>query len=144
MSTELTTPIKIEIPGIGTIESADLYLKSEVDKVIADLKESHKKEVEQLLIEIVKLKDKLSHKTEFAIQCQMAAHTLQRKLRHCKYKRCMAMANMCREAVCFWDNVKYTYFKGEAYCFRKLKHNGKWGQIWLAISEKFKPNSTAR
>ena len=32
---ELTTPIKIEIPGIGTIESADLYLKSDVDKVIA-------------------------------------------------------------------------------------------------------------
>ena len=36
MSTELTTPIKIEIPGIGTIESADLYLKSEADKVIAE------------------------------------------------------------------------------------------------------------
>ena len=32
---ELTTPINIEIPGIGTIESADLYLKSEADKVIA-------------------------------------------------------------------------------------------------------------
>ena len=56
MSTELTTPIKIEIPGIGTIESADLYLKSEADKVIADLEESHKMEVEQLLMEIVKLK----------------------------------------------------------------------------------------
>ena len=26
MSTELTTPVKIEIPGIGTIESADLCL----------------------------------------------------------------------------------------------------------------------
>ena len=38
MSTELTTPIKIEIPGIGTIESADLYLKSEADKVIAHQK----------------------------------------------------------------------------------------------------------
>lgn len=38
MSTELTTPIKIEIPGIGTIESADLYLKSEADAVIAELR----------------------------------------------------------------------------------------------------------
>ena len=38
MSTELTTPINIEIPGIGTIESADFYLKSEADKVIAELK----------------------------------------------------------------------------------------------------------
>lgn len=55
MSTELTTPVKIEIPGIGTIESADLYLKSEADKVIADLEASHKKEVEQLLMKIAGL-----------------------------------------------------------------------------------------
>ena len=33
-----------------------IYLKSEADKVIADLEESHKKEVEQLLMEIVGLK----------------------------------------------------------------------------------------
>ena len=32
------------------------YLKSEVDKFIADLEESHKMEVEQLLMEIVGLK----------------------------------------------------------------------------------------
>ena len=33
-----------------------VYLKEEADKVIADLEESHKKEVEQLLMEIVELK----------------------------------------------------------------------------------------
>ena len=33
-----------------------VYLKSEADKFIADLEESHKREVEQLLMEIVKLK----------------------------------------------------------------------------------------
>lgn len=32
---ELTTPIRIDIPGVGSIESADLYLKYEADKVIA-------------------------------------------------------------------------------------------------------------
>ena len=37
-------------------EGDEYYLKSEADKVIADLEESHKKEVEQLLMEIVKLK----------------------------------------------------------------------------------------
>jgi len=37
----------------GAIE---VYLKSEADKVIADLEESHKMEVEQLLMEIVGLK----------------------------------------------------------------------------------------
>ena len=35
----------------------DIYLKADVDKVIADLKESHKKEVERLLTEIAKLKE---------------------------------------------------------------------------------------
>ena len=34
-----------------------VYIKSEADKTIADLEESHKKEVEQLSIEIVKLKE---------------------------------------------------------------------------------------
>ena len=38
------------------IEGKEVYLKSEVDKVIADLEESHKMEVEQLLMEIVGLK----------------------------------------------------------------------------------------
>ena len=35
---------------------ADYYLKSEADKFIADLEESHKMEVEQLLMEIAGLK----------------------------------------------------------------------------------------
>jgi iron-sulfur cluster repair protein YtfE (RIC family) len=35
---------------------SEVYLKSEADKVIADLEESHKKEVGQLLIEIAELK----------------------------------------------------------------------------------------
>ena len=34
---------------------ADYYLKSEADKVIADLEESHKMEVEQLLMKIAGL-----------------------------------------------------------------------------------------
>lgn len=41
----------------GDDDAAQVYLKSEADKVIADLEESHKKEVEQLLMEIVKLKE---------------------------------------------------------------------------------------
>jgi hypothetical protein len=42
------------------------YRKFEADEVIADLEESHKKEVEQLLIEIVKLKKEIeSMKVKF-------------------------------------------------------------------------------
>lgn len=73
MSTELTTPIKIEIPGIGTIESADLYLKSEADKVIAELKERsqwHRQKDKDIYFEcgkhwgaeyIIKMKDGTTH-----------------------------------------------------------------------------------
>lgn len=39
---EFTTPIKIEIPGIGTIESKDLLLKVEVDEAISELKETQR------------------------------------------------------------------------------------------------------
>lgn len=46
----------LELGADCPIEPAQVYLKSEADKVIADLEESHKMEVEQLLIEIVELK----------------------------------------------------------------------------------------
>ena len=36
---------------------ADYYLKSEADKVIAELEESHKMEVEQLLMEIAEMEE---------------------------------------------------------------------------------------
>jgi len=36
---KFTTPVKIEIPGLGTIESEDLLLKVEVDEAIAELKD---------------------------------------------------------------------------------------------------------
>lgn len=38
------------------------YLKSEADKVISDLEESHKKEIGQLLIEIAELKKAKEYK----------------------------------------------------------------------------------
>ena len=41
-------------------EYTEFYLKSEADKVIEDLEESHKKEVEQLLLTILELKEKLA------------------------------------------------------------------------------------
>ena len=62
------------VPLVYDIETMDLdearpedmpyavYLKREADKVIAELEESHKKEVEQLLMEIVERKEK--HKKE--------------------------------------------------------------------------------
>ena len=44
------------IKGVTLADFHDVYLKSEADKFIADLEESHKMEVEQLLMEIAGLK----------------------------------------------------------------------------------------
>ena len=111
MSTELTTPIKIEIPGIGTIESADLYLKSEADKVIADLKyklDLYKRGWEE--------NDKIN-------ACLYA------ELRHQKYKRCLAMAKWCDDAarLATWDTD-----------YHRCGWYNKWMQRWLKIAEQFK------
>ena len=46
----------------------DYYLKSEADKVIADLEESHKKEVEQLLMKIAGLEKLVETADKFVKQ----------------------------------------------------------------------------
>lgn len=53
---------RLELAEDGKIDCTRVYIKADVDKVIADLEESHKMEVEQLLMEIVGLKEK--HKKE--------------------------------------------------------------------------------
>lgn len=97
-----------------------VYLKSEADKVIAELK------------------DKLSHKTEFAIQCQMAAHTLQQKLRHNKYKRCLAMARMCEERSARYDVLQEGH---DLDWSREIEFYYKWYMRWLKLAKHFKPEA---
>ena len=137
---ELTTPVKIEIPGIGTIESADLYLKSEADKVIADLEESHKKEVEQLLMEIVKLKADYREacgrlQTANLIKDEQLAATS-----HSNHKRCLAMAKVCYLRFLRYENYLQKLCASNAtiaaYKFRRDLYD-KWENRWLELTEKF-------
>ena len=46
---------RLELAEDGQIDCTRVYIKQDVDKVIADLEESHKKEVEQLLMKIAGL-----------------------------------------------------------------------------------------
>lgn len=125
-------------PSMLNNGNVEICLKEDVDKVLAEKDKT-----------IAELKDKLQASNEQIENLINSASSIMlfqdrvtddkcAELHHQKYKRCIAMANMCREALCYWDNAKYTFFKGEAYCFRKMNHYGKWGQIWLAIAEKFK------
>ena len=109
-----------ELFGGVKMPPTQVYLKSEADKVIAELK------------------DKLSHKTEFAIQCQMAAHTLQQKLRHNKYKRCLAMARMCEERSARYDVLQEGH---DLDWSREIEFYYKWYMRWLKLAKHFKPEA---
>ena len=116
------------------------YLKSEADKFIADLEESHKMEVEQLLIEIAELKETLNNsrnarkywRKEYLIEYKECSYQ--------KYKRCLDNAWFCRKLSKECALVAYTHrgwtierhFDNIADLYRK------WHVRWLAIAEKFK------
>ena len=91
-----------------------VYKEDEADEVIADLIEKNKR---------------LSNKDKI-----MASETIKevfKELRHHKYKRCLAMARLCRERSLWW------YSKG--YGFEKYdKFWEKWEKRWLELAEKFK------
>ena len=96
----------------GISPNDTFYSQEEVDKVIAELEE------------------KLLLKTEFAIQCQMAAHTLQRKLRYNKYKRGLGIA-----AVCFEKSYSTTLVKNDKESGYRLNFYDWWGKRWLELAE---------
>lgn len=124
MSTELTTPIKIEIPGIGTIESADLYLKSEADKVIAEKDK-----------EIAELEERIADGDKDFDMANSQNERLLKFVRHHKYKRCMAMAEMCDEVMMSCELRCFTVHRIWA---NKHEWSMRWKYRWLELAENFK------
>lgn len=123
MDIEAMDDERLEKSESGKIQVTRVYIKSEADKVIEDLEESHKKEVEQLLIEIVKL-------NEGAQNLILDNYLKDKKLRHHKYKRCLAMAKWC-------ESENYTacwYHENSERC----KWTEKWHKRWLKLAENFK------
>ena len=90
-----------------------VYLKSEADKVIADLEESHKKEVEQLLIEIVELKKQVHDYAQGLYVIQAKA---EKEARHHKYKQCLDKAE--RWLFAFYATNK----RNDKFYLRSLKY----------------------
>lgn len=112
------------------------YLKSEADKVIAELEESHKKEVEQLLIETKRLENLCaSYRHDCDNLAIREANALKeigrdnRVIRHQKYKRCLRNAEGCLYKVWYYD---------EAHDRNASSRMWKWRQRWLELAEKFK------
>lgn len=101
---------------------ADVYFKSEADKVIAELEESHKTEVKELLCLI---RDKENN-------FNRAFDSVEKELRHQKYKRCLTMAKWCASRSASWclDPADDELHKSDFY--------DKWKLRWLGLAEKFK------
>jgi hypothetical protein len=107
---------------------SDYYLKSEADKVIAELKEKHKTEVKELLCLI---RDKENN-------FNRAFDSVEKELRHHKYKRCLAMAEWCN-ANCM-HTVLLIGHKIMPHWEWRIKTNYwyKWRKIWFELYKKFK------
>ena len=128
MSTELTTPIKIEIPGIGTIESADLYLKAEADKVIAELKEVYKDSVD--------VKVKIWERCK-KVEDELRKH--QRALWLARYERAH-VTTLLWNVYCYQNNCLYfrDFMNVKCNPFRNLpkKTAMEWSDLWESIETK--------
>lgn len=88
----------------------------------------------------------------FSIRCAhcgevafVTKQTHEYELRKQKYKRCLAIANGCKDKINYW-HIRYTTAAGYDRSYEKWKHRLliKWRNRWLEIAEKFKPNSTAQ
>lgn len=123
-------------------EYAEFYLKYEADKVIADLEESHKMEVEQLLMEIAELKAQKAQAEDDCAYWKMsegnavnamheteeACMLLTKSERHQKYKRCLAMAMWCSAEI---GTLAF-------FCGPRINYYKRWQKRWLELAEQFK------
>lgn len=110
----------------GTTVSLQMYPKGEVDKAIADLDESHNKEVKQLLI----------LNREQANSANRLRDSMEQVIRHHKYKRCLAMANSCSDKA----SAEYaaSYVSCDEYYYHHAEFWEKWHKRWLELAEQFK------
>ena len=106
----------VEYYNTGNHELAQIYLKSEADKVIAD------KDAKILALDAEVFKQK--HHAELFLDERNYAEA---RLRHHKYKRCLAMAKLCQ-----WKMGVFIYKK------EKNEFYYRWHKRWLAIAEQFK------
>ena len=115
----------VEYYNTGKHKLAQIYLKSEADKVIEE-KDEKIDELEERIDELQKATDSAWSKV----------NAMYDELRHHKYKRCLAMARWCENAILGWMGYKESYSSHQQYI--KVMLFTKWHKRWLEIAEKFK------
>ena len=128
---------RLELAEDSKIDCTRVYIKSEADKLIADLEESHKKEVEQLLMEIVKLKKEKECVIEHAAE---VINGQERGLRHQKYLRLLDIAAWCLYKSKIFDQYarRTDYMPNIEKYRRKRDHYADRNNKLLLFAEQFK------
>lgn len=123
----------VETMGLAEARPQDMpyavYLKREADKVIADLDESHKKEVKQLLI----------LNREQANSANRLRDSMEQVIRHHKYRRCLGEAKICQMRLERYERYLAGYIHASGPTVNRYKflisHYEKWYKRWLALAE---------
>lgn len=113
------------------------YDKREADKVIAELVESHKKEVGQLLIELAELKKEKEYVIEHTAE---VINAQEREIQRQKYKRYIDIAEWCACKSEYLDQYsRHTdYIPNIEKYKRKRNHYADRCNKLLLLAEKFK------
>lgn len=123
-----------ELFGGVKMPPTQVYLKSEADKVIEDLKAKLKVQTSNAE-EAWKLKD--SYHTDYS-EAVEELFKKNKQLRHNKYKRCLAMARMCEERYNYLTCLENWQMTDKEYQQVIGDYWDRWNTRWLKIAEKFK------
>ena len=129
-------PIKTNMFG-KMIVGQSYYLKSEADKVIAELK-AQKAQAED---DCAYWKMCHGNAANAMHETEEYAMQLYKELRHANYKRCLAMAKVCYLRFVRYENYLQKSCANNAtisaYRFRRCMYD-KWEKRWRELAEKFK------
>lgn len=117
------TPDEIEVLG-NCAEGDEYYLKSEADKVIAELKEQSHQHYERWF--------NLNKQYEGWLGKVQRCESAENQLRYNKYKRCLRNAEGCLNKVWYYTEVHDRNASNRMW---------KWRQRWLELAKKYKPNN---
>lgn len=109
----------------GDDDAAQVYLKSEADKVIAELK----RQIEFLKVTTDSCKNCAQCADGMGKVFDKEFNPLKDKLRREKYKRCLAMAKWCRTSARCDEGLG---------AFKYRDWYWKWFKRWMKLAEQFK------
>lgn len=133
MDIEAMDDERLEKSESGKIQATRVYIKSEADRVIAELQEKLKV---QTSIAEEGWKEFRTYHTSYA-EAVKELYDKNKELRHQKYKRCLDKAEMCKARYDEEDEkVNWCELSWE-YISKEMKYWERWRQRWLELADKF-------